>query len=181
MKKIALAVLLSAIAAPSFAAVDDTHMYVGVRVGQAKSNIEPGTFNNSTQSSSNPSGWGLLIGHSFNSSFAAEAEYLNLGEIKSGTNSAESTGFSLSGVGTFPINESFSMFGKVGYAMITGKPGGSYTGADAESDAFTYGVGVQANLSPAVSMRLGWDKYKFNDSSLSGNASFTSIGALVKF
>lgn len=181
MKKIALAVLLSAVAAPSFAVADDMHMYVGVRAGQAKSNIEPGTFNNSTGSSSNPTGWGVLIGHSFNSNFAAEAEYLNLGEIKSGSNTTDSTGFSLSGVGTFPINEGFSLFGKAGYAMITGKPGGSYTGSDAKSDAFTYGVGVQANLSPTISVRLGWDKYKFNDSSLSGNASLTSLGAVMKF
>lgn len=181
MKKIALAVLLSAVAAPVFAVADDMHMYAGVKAGQAKSDIEPGTLNGGTASSSNPTGWGVFIGHSFNPNFAVEAEYLNLGEIKLGSNTAKSTGFSVSGVGTLPLNEQFSLFGKVGYATITGKPGGAYTGSDAKSEALTFGVGGQFNLSSAVGIRLGWDKYKFNDTSLSGNASLVSIGALVKF
>jgi hypothetical protein len=30
-------------------------------------------------------------------------------------------------------------------------------------------------------LRLGWDKYKFNDTSMNGNASLVSIGGLIKF
>src|SRR5450759_2901606 len=91
------------------------------------------TFNNSTSTSTNPTGWGVFVGHDFNPNFAFEAEYLNLGEIKAGTSSAKSTGFSLIGVGSIPFNEQFSLFGKLGYALITGKPGGSFTGSDTKS------------------------------------------------
>lgn len=177
MKKIALAVLLSVVAVPAFA----SDMYVGLRGGQAKTNIENNTFNNSTLTSTNPTGWGVFIGHDFNSNFAFEAEYLNLGEIKAGTSSAKSTGFSLSGVGSIPLNQNFSLFGKLGFAMITGSPGGSYTGNDMKSRALTYGLGGQFNLGSSVGIRLGWDKYKFNDTGLNGNASLTSVGALFKF
>jgi OmpA-OmpF porin, OOP family len=177
MKKIAITVLLSAVAVPAVAA--DT--YVGVRGGQAKTSIDNNTFNNSTSTSTNPTGWGVFVGHDFNPNFAFEAEYLNLGEIKAGTSSAKSTGFSLSGVGSIPFNEQFSLFGKLGYALITGKPGGSFTGSDTKSRAFTYGLGGQLNLGPSVGVRLGWDKYKFNDPGLNGNASLVSIGVLFKF
>ena len=179
MKKIAIAVLLTAFAVP--ASADDMHMYFGVRAGQAKTNIDSNSFNNSTLTSTNPTGWGVLIGHIFSPNLAAEAEYLNLGEIKAGTGSAKSTGFSLSGVGSFPINDQFSLFGKLGYALITGKPGGSFTGSDIKSKAVTYGFGGQLNLGPSLGIRLGWDKYKFNDTALSGNASLTSVGAVLKF
>jgi hypothetical protein len=46
------------------------------------------------------------------------------------TSSAKSTGFSLSGIGSIPFNENFSLFGKLCFAMITGSPGGTYTGND---------------------------------------------------
>jgi OOP family OmpA-OmpF porin len=178
MKKIAFAVaLLSVVATPVVAA----DMYVGIRGGQAKTSIENNTFNATTLNSTNPTGWGVFIGHDFNPNFAVEAEYLNLGEIKGGTGSVKSTGFSVSGVGSLPLNEQFSLFGKLGYAMITGKPGGSFTGYDLKNRAFTYGFGGQLNITPSVGIRLGWDKYKFNDTGLNGNASLVSIGGLIKF
>ena len=177
MKKIALALVLSAAAVPAFA----SDMYIGVRGGQAKTNIDNNTFNNSTVTSSKPTGWGVFIGHDFSRSFALEAEYLNLGEIKAGASSAKSTGVSLAGIGSIPFGEHFSLFGKLGFAMITGKPGGAYVGNESKSKAWTYGVGGQFNLNSSVGIRLGWDKYKFNDSGLNGDASFTSVGALFKF
>ena len=33
------------------------------------------------------------------------------------------------------------------------------------------------NLNRSVGVRLGWDKYKFNDNSLNGNTSLVSVGA----
>jgi OOP family OmpA-OmpF porin len=177
MKRIAIALLLSTATVPAFA----SDMYVGLRGGQAKTNIENNTFNNSTVTSSNPNGWGFFVGHDFSKTFALEGEYLNLGEIKAGASSAKSTGVSLSGVGSIPFGEHFSLFGKLGFAMITGEPGGAYVGNKKTSKAWTYGLGGQFNLNSSVGIRLGWDKYKFNDSGLNGDASFTSVGALFKF
>ena len=178
MKKIAIAVvLLSAVVAPAVAA----DMYVGVRVGEAKTSIDNNTFNNGTLDSTNPTGWGVFVGHDFNPNLAIEAEYLNLGEIKGVGGGVKSTSFSVSGVGSFPINEQFSLFGKLGYAVITGKPGGSFTGSDKNNRAVTYGLGGQFNVTPAVGVRLGWDRYHFNDTELNGNANLVSIGAVFRF
>ena len=183
MKKIMIVALLSAFAAPAFAEdrnAADMHMYAGLRAGQAKTNIEDNSFNTGADSK-NPSGWGVFIGHMFNPAFALELEYLNLGEIKSGTNSAKSTGLSLSGLGSFPVNDQFSLFGKLGYALITGKPGGTFTGSDRKSRAVTYGFGAQFNVTPTVGVRLGWDKYKFRDSGFNGNANLVSLAGVFMF
>lgn len=180
MKKIAIAVvLLSAVVVPAVA--DEMHMYVGARAGQARTNIDNNTVNTPGFDSTNPTGWGVFVGHIFNPNFALEAEYLNLGEIKSGDNSVKSTGFSVSGVGSFPINEQFSLFGKLGYAVITGKPGGPANWGDQNNRAVTYGLGGQFNVTPAVGVRLAWDRYHFNDTATNGNANLVSIGALFKF
>ena len=88
-------------------------------------------------------------------------------------------------LGSYPFNEQFSLFGKLGYAMITGKPGGSCTGCvDAKNRALTYGLGGQFNVNPTVGIRLAWDKYKFNDNNGgygNGDANLYSIGGVFKF
>src|SRR5450759_4736451 len=86
MKKIAIAALLSVVVAPAVAA-DEPHMYAGLRAGPANTNID-NVINGNT--SGNPTGWGIFVGHIVNPNFSVEAEYLNLGEIKSNTNSQKS-------------------------------------------------------------------------------------------
>lgn len=186
MKKTAIAILLSAAMAPALADMgdmDNKHMYVGLRAGPANTNIDNIIFGNNTNNASgNPTGWGIFVGHIVNPNFSVEAEYLNLGQIKSNTNTQNSTGFDVALLGAYPFNDQFSLFGKLGYAMITGKPGGACTGcSDSKDRALTYGFGGQFNVTPVVGVRLGWDKYRFNDNGSSGHANFYSVGALVKF
>lgn len=180
MKKIAIAVVLSAVMAPAIADMGDMdkHMYVGLRAGPANTNIDD-VFNGNT--SGNPTGWGIFVGHIVNPNFSVEAEYLNLGEIKGNTNTQKSTGFDVALLGAYPFNDQFSLFGRLGYAMITGKPGGPFAGSDTKNRGLTYGFGGQFNVTPVVGIRLGWDKYRFNDNGTNGHANFYSIGGLVKF
>lgn len=96
--------MLSAVVAAPAVAAD---FYAGVRVGQARTGID-----NTTLTTSNPTGFGVFGGYTINPNFAVEAEYLNLGEVKGNGGGAKSTGFSVSGVGSYPINEQFSLFGK---------------------------------------------------------------------
>jgi OOP family OmpA-OmpF porin len=179
MKKIAIAALLSVVVVAPAVAADEPHMYAGLRAGPANTNID-NVINGNT--SGNPTGWGIFVGHIVNPNFSVEAEYLNLGEIKSNTNSQKSTGFDVALLGGYPFNDQFSLFGKLGYAMITGKPGGACTGcSDSKDRGLTYGFGGQFNVTPIVGIRLGWDKYRFNDNGTNGHANFYSIGGLVKF
>ena len=138
MKKIAIAILLSVVAVPAVAG----NAYVGVRAGQAKTNID-----NAILTKDSPTAWGMFAGYAFTPMVAVEAEYLDLGKVTGIGGGAESRGYTVSGVGSIPIGEQFSLFGKVGYAMISTKDISSVPSPDAESDAITYGLGGQFNFS----------------------------------
>lgn len=167
MKKIAIAVLLSAfVAAPAVAA--DTGFYAGVNVGSAKIDF-PG-FETTTS-------FEVLGGYSFNQNFAAELAYTNFGSkdyppiynVKSGA-------VSLKGVGSFPINEQFSVFAKLGLASTTIND----TGYSQSKSDLTYGIGAQFNINKQVGIRLGYDVYKATDI-IGVDQKNTSIGAVFKF
>lgn len=182
MKKITLAVLLSAfVAAPAFAAAD-SGFYAGIKFGQGSASID-----NSTLTDDSDTGWGILGGYTFTPNIAAEVEYLDLGGVKDGAGGADSSGYSISGVGTFPINGQFSVFGKLGYAMITSEFTGAGAGIpDADSSEITYGLGAQYNYTPEIGFRLGWDKYKLDhtdivNGDLKGDISLISVGGIFKF
>lgn len=176
MKKIAIAALLSVVTFPVVA--EDMHMYIGARAGQARTNLDNVVLDKDT-----PTAWGVSIGHAFNPMFAIEAEYLNLGKVTAGVTGLESRGYSLSGVGSIPLGEQFSFFGKLGYAMISTKVNSNVPYPDSDSDALTYGLGGQFNFSPTFGLRVGWDRYNIDDSavSLKGNISLVSAGAVIKF
>lgn len=176
MKKIAIAVLLSVVAFPVVA--EDMHMYIGARVGQARTNLDTVVLDKDT-----PTAWGVSVGHAFSPMIAIEAEYLNLGEVTGVAGGFESRGYSLSGVGSFPFNDQFSLFGKLGYAMISTKVDATVPSPDWDSKALTYGLGGQFNVTPSMGIRLGWDRYNIDDSSASrkGNISLVSAGAVFKF
>lgn len=174
MRKIALLVLLSVVAVPAVAADG----YVGVRAGQARTNLD-----NVVLDKSSPTAWGVSVGVAFNPMIAIEAEYLNLGEVTGVAGGFESRGYSLSGVGSFPFNDQFSLFGKLGYAIISTKANTTVPYPDADSKAVTYGLGGQFNVTPSLGIRLGWDRYNIDDSSASrkGNVTLVSIGGVFKF
>lgn len=166
MKKIAIAVLLSAfVAAPAVAA----DMYVGVNVGSAK--IDSPGFDTTTS-------FALLGGYTFNQYFAAEVAYTNFGSKDIGFGfTYKSSAWSLSGVGSYPFNEQFSVFGKLGIASTTLE----LTAFPSESKSdLTWGLGGQFNVNKQIGIRLGYDQYKVGSSS-SADEKVTSIGGVFKF
>ena len=168
MKKIAAVALLSAfIAAPVVA--EDMHMYIGANVGSAQ--IDRTGFDASTAFS-------VLAGHKFNSNFAAEVAYVNFGSVDLPLGATvKSDAMSLSGVGSFPLNEQFSLFGKLGLASTTAKG----TGSPSESNTgVTYGVGAQFYFDRQVAIRAGWDMYKIGDVN-EEDEDVMSLGAIFTF
>lgn len=167
MKKIAIAVLLSAIAAPAFA----EGMYVGVNLGQNK-------YDDSTMTKTTSNAVGVLGGYTFSKNFAAEAAYISLGSLELSPGfTVKTTALSLSGVGSFPISDQFSLFAKLGLAQtkadITSLPSETKSGA-------TFGIGGQYNVTSAIGIRLGYDRYKVGEQN-SIDANITSIGGVFKF
>lgn len=168
MKKIAIAVLLSAfVAAPAVAA--DTPFYAGVNVGSAE--IDSTGFSSTTS-------FGLLGGYTFNENVAAEVAYTNFGTKDLGFGfSYKSSALSISGVGSYPINEQFSVFAKLGFASTTLE----LTGFPSESKSdLTYGFGGQFNVNKQIGIRLGYDVYKVG-SGTSVDQKVASVGAVFKF
>lgn len=167
MKKIAAVALLSAfIAAP--VAAEDMHMYIGANVGSAQ--IDATGYDASTTFS-------VLAGHKFNSNFAAEVAYVNFGSVDRPLGvTVKSDAMSLSGVGSFPLNDQFSLFGKLGLAStnikVTGFPSDSNTGV-------TFGVGAQFNFDQQFAIRAGWDMYKVGDADTDEDV--MSLGAIFTF
>jgi OmpA-OmpF porin, OOP family len=163
MKKIAIAVLLSAIVAPAVAA----DMYVGVNAGSAK--IDSPDFDSS-------SSFALLGGYTFNENVAAEIAYSNFGSESGLGITSKSSAVSISGVGSFPFNEQFSLFGKLGFASTTLDVAGV---SDSKSD-LTYGFGGQFNVNKQIGIRVGYDVYKVGSVN-SVDQKVTSVGGVFKF
>ncbi len=169
MKKITIAILMSVfVAGPAVAA--ETGFYVGVNAGSAKID-EPG-FESTTE-------YGLLGGYSFNQNFAGEVAYTNFGSKDySGLLTVKSNGFSVSGVGSYPFNDMFSVFAKIGLASTELKASGAVGGSENNTD-LTWGIGGQFNINRQIGIRLGYDLYKVGEN-VTADQKLTSIGLVFK-
>ncbi len=166
MKKIALAVLLSSfVAAPAFAAND---LYAGIKVGSANKKV-PGTSESSTAV-------GVFGGYTINPNFAVEVGYTDLGKVQS---TISFTSFDVSALGSWPINQQFSLYGKVGLASTKEEA----FGLSVTRSAPTYGLGGQYNVTPTVGIRLGWDRHSFGDDVIwrKGDSDLVSVAGVFKF
>jgi OmpA-OmpF porin, OOP family len=167
MKKLAAVVLLSTIVAgPAVAA--ETPFYAGINIGSAEIDF-PGA--------SSTTSIALLGGYNFNKNFAAEIAYTDFGSHDYGGLTLKSSGLSISGVGSFPINDQFSLFAKLGFASTTLNPSGNPTEDDTD---MTYGIGGQFNVNKQVGIRLGYDVYKVGTSP-SADQKVMSVGGVFNF
>ena len=128
------------------------------------------------------------VGYSIGDSFAVEAAYFNSGTLThsaTGTNLSSAvstdiklTAMQLAAIGNFPINEKFSLFGKLGYSWATTEATirvGTVTSSISDKkNSAGYGGGVIYKVSDQFSVRAGWEVYA---SDLSG----FSLGTQIKF
>ena len=105
MKNSLLAALLGCVlAAPLFAHAEDS--YVSVSVGNSKYDL-PDTDKTAT-------GVGIAYGQSITDMVGYEVGYVHFGEVKPIDTKLNAQSFYLAGVGTYPMNEAFSVYGKLG-------------------------------------------------------------------
>lgn len=163
MKKIAVVALLSAVVAiPAFAA--DNGFYAGVTAGQSRTGND-GTGGIMTKNTDTIVG--LLGGYQYNQNLGAELFYSGAGKA-AGCNAAltqctsgKTDAWGVNAVGTLPLSDAFSLYGKLGYARTKSSlavPAGS-TYAGTTRGAATYGIGGIYNVTPAIGVRFGWDRY----------------------
>lgn len=145
-------------------------------------------------------GYKFQLGYRFNPNWAIEGGYVDLGKFNynatftGGTASAQvkASGLNIAGVGTYPINDQFSVFGKLGF--IDGKveesitatgPGGTASGsASATKVKANYGFGATYNLSKAWGLRAEWERFsKLGDNNTTGESDvdLLSVGVVFNF
>lgn len=127
--------------------------------------------------------WKIFGGYEINRNFAAEIGYSDLGEFNRSSaltnRSVEATAWELTGVGMFPLNNQFSLYGKLGLYYSETEVSG--VGDDTNTD-LTFGAGAQYNFSPTLGLRAEWQRYNDVSSPIGGSdIDVWSLGLRVKF
>jgi OOP family OmpA-OmpF porin len=145
----------------------DAGFYVGGGLGQSKFKEWCNTDGSVTFASceDTDTSWKLLGGYRFNRYVAAEASYIDWGEVTVGTNTgaraaATQSSYGLAVVGTFPIGEGFELFGKAGFLKteqetrrITPRP----STFDRDETELHYGLGVKYAFTRNWALRGEWE------------------------
>lgn len=163
MKKILAVVLLSA-ATPVFAGgLDMSDFYAGVTLGTGSAKFSaPAGF--VVENPKSKPVYGAFGGYRFNKNFAVELAYTGASYIYT---TPPTTGLrtlskqivlAMTAVGTMPVSDAFSVYGKLGVARASSEN----TGLGEQSSsrvAPTYGIGAEYKFTPHIAGRFGVDVY----------------------
>ena len=208
--------------------------YLGAGYGQSKADIDKAKISSnligsgytgsptpSTTADETDTGWKLFGGYQFTRNWGVEFAYVDLGKttVNSRATAAGATdvyrteatakGWSIAGVGTVMVSDTFGVFGKLGAfrwdydtkcsivtnatgiancAPTTGPSAGPANRSASGTD-LTYGVGLKYNLTKQTSLRVEWEQFKdigskFNATGTSGTSqadvNLISIGIQYK-
>ncbi len=131
---------------------------------------------------SDTTGYKIFGGSRFNDNFAMEASYIKFGNSRGPkTNGvatfAETDGFAVSAVPSYPVNEQFSVFGKIGMLFwdmtATAYGGGSSASATVGGSDIFLGFGGEYITGNNWGFRAEYEMY-----TLKGDAGFSDINLL---
>ncbi|HEX6156074.1 MAG TPA: outer membrane beta-barrel protein [Burkholderiales bacterium] len=169
---VAAAALAILIATPAWS--QDAGFYLGASIGQSKAKDtcdDSGAFS----CDDTDTAWKIFAGYQFNRHFAVEAGYTDLGEVSlsaaSATSSVRGTielsAFELMAVGSFPVVDRFSLYGKLGlYRAETEQKLqvtlGSLTVSDNKTEKnadLTFAFGARFDITRNLGVRAEWQRY----------------------
>jgi len=183
MKKFAGALLLSAaISTPALAG----------DVGTFYGGIDMGTWAMSNTGFPNPGMFRVTGGYRFAPNLSGELGIAGAGESVicdgAGCLIYNQGALTLAAVGTFPVNNQFDLFGKVGVSSISGKLTGTgwYAGTYAKESTgnLMFGFGGQFNFNKKVGLRLQYEslgKSKSDPAATGVDVTVTSLGVYYNF
>ena len=152
-KTLAVAILSVFAAAPAFAAEG---FYIGGTLGSARIS----NFGTAPLTKSSDTVYGGLAGYKFNDNFGVEASFTGIGKYSTATVSGKGDAFAIAAIGTLPITDAFSVYGKLGFGSSKTKVSDpTLTTQGASRTAATFGLGVQYNATPQIGVRLGVDRF----------------------
>lgn len=165
--------------------------YVGASFGQSDidQEITTGLIDSGTVDARD-TGWKIFGGYMFSRNLGLEVAYVNLGEVSySGTfggfpvtgGKVEVTGFNVAALGHLPINEQFSLFGKIGLftwdAEASDTTAGVPFSAAADGTDISFGLGVSYSFTRNFAVRAEWEMFQTDEA----DATLLSIGAVFRF
>lgn len=196
------AVLLSVSLGRVAPAAEDTGAYLGLSVGQSKTEdfCEGAATCDDTDTA-----WKVLGGYRLNANFAVEGVYQDLGgAVASGTVSDPDISFtgtldsdawalSVDAVGILPLGDKFNLFGKVGMAYTSvdatlrgsgtafGQPfSGSFSHKDSDV-GLKLGVGVAFEVIDKLSVRFEWERFNDAGGDYEADIDLISLGVTYRF
>ncbi len=181
MKKIISTVLLAtAVATPALAA---DQYYVS---------LDTGTYSMAKTTYASPGALDIIGGYRFADNMALEVGYMIVGDTTlqytNGSTIGKQSVLHASGVFSFPINDSFDFFGKLGFNSLSGKITGTGIYASTNSSAtttnLTYGIGGQYKFTPQIAARLQYEalgKAKASSTDTGSDVTRASVGVVYSF
>lgn len=150
-------------------------LYLGAHIGQAE--YKEGCLGTGECDDADTA-WKILGGFQFNKFFAVELGYYDLGQASSGNSKVEAEAFELVAVGSFPLTDRFSVYGKIG--GYQGKLEGA--GFDEDSTDLTYAIGARWDFTKRLGVRAEWQRYEgLGGGNLETDIDVFSIGLLFSF
>src|SRR5712692_2884244 len=143
----------------------DTGWYLGGHVGQSQAKDAcNGVAGGGVSCDDKDTAIKILGGYNFNRNLAAELGYTDLGKAKASglgvTAEVKSTAWEFVGVGSYPIANQFSVYGKLGlYVAETKASSNVGISAKKTNNDLTYGLGVRYDFSREVGGRVEWQRY----------------------
>lgn len=214
MKKVmktvgALGLVGCAAMASPFAVADDSGWYGGANIGQSRATIDDariisglqggGYGTSSIIDDDRDRGYKIFGGYQINKYFALEGGYFDLGKfgftattVPAGTLSGNIRlkGLNLDVVGTLPITEKFSAFGRIGANYAEAKDTFTGTGSvsvlnpnPSERDTnLKVGLGLQYAFTESLALRAEVERYRINDAvGNKGDVDLVSVGLVYRF
>jgi OmpA-OmpF porin, OOP family len=99
--------------------------------------------------------WRLFGGYRAHRNLAVELGYIDLGETTIAGRPANTEAWELVGLGILPLNQQFSLYGKLGGYRGEARGGGI---TETRND-LTFGFGGQYDVSRNLGVRLEWQRY----------------------
>ena len=199
---------LAVIASP-YAAADDKGWYGGISMGRSNATIDDakisnglaggGLVANAIADDEHDAAYVVFGGYQFNRNFALEGGYFDLGKFSTaattlppGTLSGDIRleGWNLDAVGTMPITDTFSVFGRLGWTYAQARDSYSGTGfgyvpngsASKRDSNVKVGLGLQYAFTDSLGMRVEAERYRINDGvGNKGDVDLFSFGLVYRF
>jgi len=187
----------------------DSGWYVGAGAGLSRASIADdrirsgllgsGLTMTSIDDDERGTGYKVFGGYQFDRHFAVEGGYVDLGKFGFDANTTPAgtlsgslrvRGVSLDLVGTLPITDRFSAFGRVGAVYAQARDAFSGSGAVVVLDSnpkkkavnVDFGVGIQYAFTEALAARVEAQRYRIDDAVRNkGNVDLFSVGLVYRF